>query len=136
MLLQLASADCRIRIMATPVESLYPLHSGRVQHNVIAAVAPLEECADGGIAAQPTSIRLGWRMAWQRKWPRVAHWTRRKDAQTQSACGHGAKSVPAPARRCTWTRRGPRLGEKLGAEMRREPQYPPQRCGKSDDEYR
>jgi hypothetical protein len=69
MLLQhLAPADCRSR-MATPLESLHRLHSGRVQHSVIAAAAPLEECANGGITAQPTSIRLGWRKAWQRRWP-------------------------------------------------------------------
>jgi hypothetical protein len=83
MLLQLASAGSRIR-MATPLESLHRLHSGRVQHSVITATASLEECADGGITAQPTSIKLGWR----------------KD--TQSACGHVATSVPAPAWRCTW----------------------------------
>lgn len=52
--------------------------------------------------------------AWRRRWPAAAECRRRR----------------------TWTRRGPRLGEKLGAEMRREPQYPPQRCGKSDDEDR
>jgi hypothetical protein len=48
---------------------------------------------------------------WRRRWPAAAECWRRR----------------------TWTRRGPRLGEKLGAEMRRERQYPPD-AGKSDDE--
>jgi hypothetical protein len=108
MLLQLASADSRI-VMATPQESLYPLHSGGVQHSVIVAAAPLEECADGGITAQPTSIKLGWRKAWQRRWPRVAHRTRRKNAQS-GACGHVAKSVTEQTRRFIWNGRDPKLG--------------------------
>jgi hypothetical protein len=66
MLLQLAFADGRIR-PATPQESLHRLHGGTVQHSVITATAPLEECANGGITAQPTSIQLGWRKAWQRR---------------------------------------------------------------------
>jgi hypothetical protein len=38
----------------------------------------------------------------------VAHWTRRKDAQ--SACGHVATSVTEQTRRFTWNGRDPKLG--------------------------